>query len=211
MFRSAAVYRDNPYDENAEFYQAAPYAEIWNRGQDNIAKGALIGALAGLGAGFVMTQFQKLWAFAQDELAPDQKTSETPKHRQAGEQEQRNERSDDATVKLANRLSESLFDHSLSRKEKDIAGPAVHYGFSVMNGALYGAFAEVSDVTTAGFGTAFGAALFVGADEIAIPALKLSPFPNKVSPDKHLYGLVSHLVYGASLEGLRRALLRLTR
>jgi hypothetical protein len=211
MFRSAAVYRDNPYDENAEFFQEAPYAELWKHDQDSIAKGALIGAVAGLAAGFVMVQFQKLWAFAQDDLTPDQKTSENPKHRQAAQQEQQREKADDATMKLADRVSEVLFDRTLSPKEKQIAGPAMHYGFAVSAGALYGAFAEVSDVTTVGFGALFGTALFVGTDEIAVPALKLSPPPNQVQPDKHLYGLASHLVYGVSLEGLRRALLRLTK
>jgi putative membrane protein len=211
MFRSAAVYRDNPYDENAEFFQAAPYADIWKNDQDSIAKGALIGALAGLGACFVMTQFEKLWAKAQDEVTARQESEELPKHRQAAQQEGEKQDTPDATHKVADLVSRAVIDRKLTEKEQKIAGPAVHYGFAAIAGALYGAFAEATDVTTIGFGTAYGALLFVGADEITLPSLKLSPPPTQVQPDKHLYGLASHLVYGVSLEGLRRALLRLTR
>jgi uncharacterized membrane protein YagU involved in acid resistance len=82
----------------------------------------------------------------------------------------------------------------------------VHYAFSAVAGALYGGMAEVTDVTTLGFGTAFGAALFVGADEIAVPALGLSNMPNEYALSKHIYGLVSHLVYGAASEAIRQPL-----
>ena len=209
MFRrSAEVYRDQPYEPDVEFYQDAYFTD-WGRGRDSIAKGVLIGAAAGIFAGWAMVQFQKLWAFSQEELEGHQKDSETPKHRQAAQQEQQ-EDSDDATQKLANKISQATLDRELTKQEKSVAGPAIHYGFSAIMGAIYGGLAEVTDVTTAGFGTFFGTLVFLGADEVAVPALKLSPPPHKVSPDKHLYGWISHLVYGASLEGARRGLQRAT-
>jgi len=209
MFRRGAeVYRDQPYDSDVEFYQDAYFTD-WGRDRDTIAKGALIGAAAGLFAGWAMVQFQKLWALGQDELNNRQAESETPKHRQAAQQEQEQQGdSDDATQKLANKISQATIDRDLTKREKEVAGPAIHYGFGALVGAIYGGLAEVTDLTTAGFGTVFGTLLFVGADEVAVPALKLSPPPNKVSADKHLYGWVSHLVYGASLEAARRGLLR---
>jgi putative membrane protein len=211
MFSSAAVYRDNPYDENAEFFQAAPYADVWRNDQDSVAKGALIGALAGLGAGFVMNQFEKLWAKAQDEVTSRQENEDLPKHRQAAQQQGHKQETPDATHKAADIVSQAVIDRKLTEQEQKIAGPVVHYGFAALAGALYGAFAEATDMTTVGFGTAYGALIFLGADEITLPSLKLSPPPNQVQPDKHLYALASHLVYGASLEGLRRALLKVTR
>jgi hypothetical protein len=209
MFRrSAEVYRDQPYEPDVEFYQDAYFTD-WGRNRDDIARGVLLGAAAGLFAGWAMVQFQKLWAYSQEELAGHQKDSETPKHRQAAQQEQQQqEDSDDATQKLANKISQATIDRDLTKQEKAVAGPALHYGFSAIMGAMYGGLAEVTDVTTAGFGTFFGTLLFLGADEVAVPALKLSPPPHKVSPDKHLYGWISHLVYGASLEGARRGLQR---
>ena len=209
MFRRGTeVYRDQPYEQNVEFYQDAYYTD-WGRDRDSIAKGALIGAAAGLFAGWAMVQFQKLWAFSQEELSGRQTESETPKHRQAAQQEQpQQEESDDATQKLANKISQATLDRKLTQREKDVAGPAIHYGFAALAGAIYGGLAEVTDVTTSGFGVLFGTLLFLGADEVVVPALKLSPPPGKVSADKHLYGWVSHLVYGASLEGARRGLQR---
>lgn len=209
MFRRGTeVYRDQPYEQNVEFYQDAYYTD-WGRDRDSIAKGALIGAAAGLFAGWTMVQFQKLWALGQEELNSRQIESETPKHRQAAQQEQQNENdSDDATQKLANKISQATLDRDLTKREKEVAGPAIHYGFAALAGAIYGGLAEVTDLTTSGFGALFGTLLFLGADEVVVPALKLSPPPGKVSADKHLYGWVSHLVYGASLEGARRGLQR---
>jgi uncharacterized membrane protein YagU involved in acid resistance len=209
MFRrSAEVYRDQPYEPDVEFYQDAYFTD-WGRDRDNIAKGALVGAAAGFFAGWAMVRFQKLWAFGQEELNEHQKHSENPKHRQASQQEEPPKAdSDDATQKLANKISQATLDRDLTKREKEIAGPAVHYGFAALAGAIYGGLAEVTDLTQTGFGTLFGTLLFLGADEVVIPALKLAPPPGKVSADKHLYGWISHLVYGASLEGARRGLLR---
>jgi uncharacterized membrane protein YagU involved in acid resistance len=58
----------------------------------------------------------------------------------------------------------------------------------------------------AGFGLAYAAALWLAADEIMVPALKLSKTPDEYPLSKHLEGLGAHLVYGATTEGLRRAL-----
>jgi hypothetical protein len=212
MFRSStAVYRDTPYEHDTEFFQDVPYPQTRVFDPDAIVRGALIGAAAGLTAGFVMTQFQKLWAVAQGEVSRRQMKDEQPKHRRAAQQEGGRHETDDATVKLANRISESVFNRKLSRREKKLVGPALHYGFGVMTGAIYGALAEVSDVLTAGFGTFYGTLIFLGADEIAVPALDLSPPPQEVSLDKHAYGWVSHLVFGAALEGSRRVLSAATR
>jgi uncharacterized membrane protein YagU involved in acid resistance len=212
MFRSStAVYRDTPYEHDTEFFQDVPYAQTRVVDQDAIVRGALIGAAAGLAAGFVMTQFQKLWGAAQKEVSRRQAKDEQPKHRRAGQQESQNHETDDATVKLANKISESVFDHKLTQSEKKIVGPAMHYGFAVLMGAIYGAIAEASDLMTAGFGTFYGTLVFLAADEIAVPALDLSPFPHNVGLDKHVYGWASHVVYGAALEGSRRALSAATR
>ena len=73
-------------------------------------------------------------------------------------------------------------------------------------GALYGLLSEVAPVTRTGFGLAYAAALWLAADEIMVPALKLSKPPDEVPLSKHLEGLGAHLVYGATTEGVRRAL-----
>jgi uncharacterized membrane protein YagU involved in acid resistance len=55
-------------------------------------------------------------------------------------------------------------------------------------------------------GLVFGAALFVLADEVAVPAFGLSGKPTEVPVSSHLYGLGAHLVYGISAEIARRGM-----
>src|SRR5258708_7775926 len=64
-----------------------------------------------------------------------------------GEEEGQGE---DATVKTAAAVSRKLFEHELTVEEKKIAGPAVHYAYGAMAGAVYGGMAELLPVTAAG-------------------------------------------------------------
>jgi len=175
----------------------------------DLAKGAIAGAVAGLVASWAMVEFQSAWAKIAETL--QQRRSESrnlrehgvPEHRAVKPEGDQQEQPDDATIKTAEIISEKVFRHRLSRDEKRFAGPAVHYAFGAAVGALYGAAAETVPAATAGFGTAFGAAVFVGVDEIAVPALGLTPNV-KASLSKHVYGFASHLVYGATTEALRK-------
>jgi putative membrane protein len=181
------AFHDTPIDIR-DYALSHRDGELW--------KGALAGAIAGLASGWVMVQFQNAWSAAERKITQG---DHTPKHReeQGGEQE-------DATIKAARRVSEGVFRHELNEREKKVAGPAVHYAFSAAMGALYGVATEVAPQSAAAFGTVFGSALFVGADEVAVPALGLSDKPQDVPVSKHIYGLVSHWVWGASTEVIRR-------
>jgi hypothetical protein len=193
-------------------------------GTQDVINGAIAGAVAGLAAGWAMVKFQEAWAkVAEGRQESKNLRDNVPEHRtkpdanradgemeQSSDQQSRGDRqiqteeTDDATIRTAEMISEKVFDHKLSREEKKVAGPAVHYCFSIVMGALYGVAAEVTPKATAGFGTAFGAALFVAADEIGVPAMGLSPNVQEVPLSKHAYGLVSHLVFGAATEAARR-------
>ena len=89
---------------------------------------------------------------------------------------------------------------------REQAGTFVHYGFGAFLGAVYGAAVEVRPAVRAGFGTAYGAAVSLIADEMAMPAVGFSPPAPEVAASTHLRGFVSHLVFGASLEAVRRLL-----
>lgn len=169
----------------------------------DVLRGAFAGALAGLAAGFVMVQLQKAWTESRKAF-----NQEVPKHRIVPERRQDGEEPEDATVRFAESVSKSVFQHRLSAEEKKIAGPVVHYAFSAGAGALYGAAAEVRPRSASGFGLPFGAALFVAADEVAVPALGLAKGPTQVPASKHVAGLASHLVFGAATELFRRGILR---
>ena len=85
---------------------------------------------------------------------------------------------------------------------KKKAGAVVHYGFGTLMGALYGTALEFAPRNyrrePIGSGLLWGGALFAVADEIALPTLRLTDRPTETPLSKHIYGLVSHLVYGAT-------------
>jgi putative membrane protein len=110
---------------------------------------------------------------------------------------------DDATVEVVERLSKAL-GVELSPHAKELAGPITHYVFGTIMGALYGALAPRDHRVTAGGGLAFGGAVWLLFDEIAIPALGLSPPPNKTPLPIHLRAAAAHVVFGPGTELGRR-------
>lgn len=152
-------------------------------------KGMLAGLAGGLAASWTMNQFQ----------AGMQKLSDSN-----GNGQQPPQKGGDATEKAASAISETVAHRKLTRDEKKVAGPVVHYVFGSTIGALYGAAAEFSPMTAKGWGVPFGAAVFVGADEIGVPLAGLSKLPNQTPASTHASALAAHLVYGATTDGVRR-------
>lgn len=177
----------------------------WDRnmrnGNHKLLKGVVAGAAGGLVASWVMNQFQTGWGKAAEKYS---KTPQGEQERQRGDAD-----ADDATMKTAQKISEIVFHRQLSRQEKKKLGPVVHYAFGVGTGALYGAIAEIVPRATFGAGLPYGTAVFLGADEVAVPALGLSKWAKEYPASAHLYGLASHLVYGLSLEMVRRGVRRM--
>ncbi len=164
-----------------------------DRHEGEVWKGLVAGTLGGLAASWVMNQFQALKP--ADTLA-----------RLLGEEQQSDEESgDDATVKAASAISRGVFGHTLTKREKKVAGPAVHYGFGATVGAAYGALAEVTPAVRVGMGLPFGAAVWLASDEAAVPALGLSEAPTEYPASVHLSAFASHLVYGLTTDLVRRA------
>jgi len=163
----------------------------------NVLKGIAAGIAGGLLASFVMNQFQALLKKATE------KEEEKKPSAKAKQQE-----GDDATVKAASAISEGVFHHPLSADEKKVAGPAVHYAMGATMGALYGALAELDSRAALGAGIPFGAAVWLGADEVAVPALGLGKPPTQTPASTHASALASHAVYGLTTDLVRRGLRR---
>lgn len=102
-------------------------------------------------------------------------------------------------------MSELVFNQHLTKSEKETAGTVAHYAMGVTSGAIYGAVAEALPAATACEGTAFGAAVWLFADEGVVPALGLSRNPSEFPASIHTYSIASHLVYGLTTELVRRA------
>jgi putative membrane protein len=176
------------------------------RGEGDVWKGLAAGLAGGLVASWAMNRFQDVWSklaeeFVQSEEQPSARDGAGDTQQSQGGEEQ----ADDATVKTASAISEGVFGHELTKGEKKIAGPAVHYAFGASVGGLYGAVAELAPEATAGAGLPFGAAFWLLADETAVPLLGLSKGPTEYPLSTHVYALASHLVYGLTAEAVRRA------
>jgi putative membrane protein len=81
-------------------------------------------------------------------------------------------------MKAAGKVAQ-LANQRLSRQQKKGGGTAVHYAFGTALGALYGIARELSPGTLQSIhpvlaGVGYGSAVFVGADEFAVPAWGLS-------------------------------------
>ena len=177
-----------------------------NRNDTSVLKGLVAGLAGGLIASWTMNQFQAAWTrMAEGSEKPHGAQSMQPTQGSQGDDEDTKEQ-DDATVETAKVISRNVFGHELQESEKKPAGAAVHYAFGTVTGGFYGALAEVSPQVTMAAGLPFGAAFWLIADEITVPALGLSKGPTEYPISTHAYALASHLVYGMTAEFSRRAL-----
>lgn len=178
----------------------------------DILKGLVAGVVGGLVASVVMNQFQAMWQkLAEGETSAHgaQSMQQGLPRRGAGrilQEKGKDNPDDDATERLSNFISEEVFDHDLTEREKDLAGTAFHYAYSVTSGAAYGVAAELLPEVTVGAGLPFGAFIWVTADEGVVPLLGLSKSPTELPFSKLAYGFSSHLVYGLTTEIVRRIL-----
>lgn len=167
---------------------------FWRARRPSVWKGIVAGLAGGLAGAYVMNQFQKGYS----------KASEVLNSKRNGHKQEKASDSPDATMVTAERLMRPILDRSLTREEQQKAGPIVHYAFASVVGSAYGVAAEFAPAVKKAAGVPFGAALFVGADEVALPVLKLSRGPREYPISTHIYGLSSHVVYGLTIELVRR-------
>jgi putative membrane protein len=178
-------------------------------------KGVMAGAVGGLVASWVMNQFQALWSRISHGVERPHGAQSlqhgSPQHGVARELQERGRgrETDDAAIRTAVAVSERLLGLELAEREKkEMAGAIVHYAFGVATGGIYGAIAELKPATTAGAGLPFGAAVWLVADEIIVPALGLAKPPTAYLLSTHAYSIASHLVYGLTTEIVRREVRR---
>ena len=127
------------------------------------------------------------------------------RHEQA-QKEQQAAQQEDSTEIFARKIAKAT-GKTLDKEKKKTAGRVVHYTFGTLMGIVYGVSAELVPEATTGAGTAFGTLLFLGADEVAVPAFQLAPAPTETPAKDHLQHWAAHVVYGGSLE-LVRSLVR---
>jgi uncharacterized membrane protein len=144
------------------------------------------GMASGLAASWAMNRFQD---HAQLLFAPGSGSSGDP-----------------ATVKAADRLSLAVSGRHLKKRDKDVAGSAVHYVVGTLTGGLYGALTQVQPRASRWRGAAMGIATATLIDQLAVPVAGLARPPWKYSFGTHLYGYASHIVFGMATDAVRRIL-----
>ncbi len=177
----------------------------------DLLKGLVTGIVSGLVASWVMNQFQATW----QKIAEGEERGHGAQSMQQGSPERgigkileergTDDPNDDSAQRLSEYVSEEVFDHRLTKSEKDAAGTAFHYAFGMTSGAVYGAAAEFLPAVTSGAGLPYGALIWVAADEGVVPLLGLSKSPAEYPLSTHAYAFTSHLVYGLANEMTRRA------
>lgn len=172
----------------------------------SVLRGMAAGLLAGLAASWTMNEFQKLRPQSTRSGTP---ARPEPEHDQPQERKEKlagGNAEEDATVQTAQAIAQRVLHRDLTQQEKQIAGPAVHYAYGSVVGALYGGLSELLPIVSAGAGLPFGTALWLMGDEVAVPALGLSKLPSEYPPETHADAFAAHLMYGMTTDIMRRVL-----
>ena len=168
-----------------------------DRQEMHLARGIVAGIAGGLVAAWVMNVFM-------ENLGPKLQQA-VQGNAQNEDQPQNEDKPDDATMQTADAVFSTVTSgQHLTHEGRERGGTIVHYAFGALMGAVYGAIAEEMPAITAGFGTAFGAALFTGADLVAVPALNLSQAVSAEELPSLATPFAVHLVYGSATEAVRR-------
>jgi Protein of unknown function (DUF1440) len=178
----------------------------------SVLRGIITGAAAGIAATLIMDQFLNLTMATHKDTEKKMRLAqgESPlkiAHEQA-QQEQQAAAQEGSTEIVARKIAEAA-GTTLEPERKKSAGRAVHYSFGTLMGIVYGVSAEMLPEATTASGTAFGTLLYLSADEVAVPALQLAPTPTNAPGRDRLQHWAAHVVYGGSLELVRRIVRRI--
>jgi putative membrane protein len=167
--------------------------------EPNVWKGIVAGVAGGLAATWAMSEAQALWTRAVDGREPQ---SAAGRH-DARDWQERTEGQNSNEI-AAQTVAEHTVGRPLDRRELAVGAAAVHYAFGSAAGALYGALAEMAHPITNGGGLGYGTFVWAAADEMGMPALGLSGPTTERPLEAHAQSLTAHLVFGLTLEAVRR-------
>jgi uncharacterized membrane protein YagU involved in acid resistance len=108
---------------------------------------------------------------------------------------------------LAAKITRAVAGTDLTKSQRENASNVIHWTFSILSGALYGAIAERVPRARTGGGTIFGFVVWAGLHEIALPLARATPPLAELPVAEQLNEFVTHAIYGATVERVR-ALLR---
>lgn len=96
--------------------------------------------------------------------------------------------------------------HPVDEPTKKILEPIVHFVFGMATGGVYAVLVREFTLVRAGYGALFGICFWLGAHEIGLPLMNLSPTPARMTLWEQGNEFVSHIFFGFALEFARRFL-----
>src|SRR4051812_809978 len=108
---------------------------------------------------------------------------------------------------LADRVAVALRHRGLSTPQRLQVQRVIHYGFGAALGVAYAGAASRSNGASRGRGALAGLAIYAGTHGSLLPALGIQRPPWRLSPAAVAWESTSHVVFGAALEAVRRALI----
>jgi len=168
----------------------APHPSLW--------KGAVAGLAGGLVGTFVKSQAEPLLQQLGERLFPP---THLQKEQPGADVTGHPDRMPPST--LAQEATDAV-GVTLSRDEKLDAQEAIHWTFGTTAGVAYGVAAEFTAAET-GFGVPAAVALFGATHGTTLPALGLQADLDELPKAWWVWECGSHLVYGVTVEVVRRA------
>jgi putative membrane protein len=161
-------------------------------------RAVVAGVWGGLAGTAAMNYAQRLWTRAADGEPP---RSAAGKHDARDWQEREEGRN--ANELAAQAIATTIRGRPLTREELTVAAPLAHFTFGAGVGAIHGVVSRDDHEFSFARGAAFGAAVWLLADEVAMPLIGLSGPTAQRAVERHLQSFVSHLVFGTIAELVR--------
>jgi hypothetical protein len=161
-------------------------------------KGLVAGILGGLIGTWFMSEYQGMWT----RVVNGQESQSAGGRHDARDWQEKSEGTN-ANEQASQAVARRTAGRELTERELEVAAPLMHYTFGATVSGLYGALVERAPGATAGTGTAFGTAVWIGGDEVAMPLIGWS-HPSRQPFEAHLQSFTAHLVFGFTTEIARR-------
>jgi putative membrane protein len=160
------------------------------------------GVVAGVAASWVKVLTESPLQAAAEEILPP-----TPSQKQEVGADPTGRPDHMPPAVIAERVAVALRHRGLSTPQRLRVQRVIHYGFGAGLGVAYTAAANRWNGASRGRGTLAGLAIYAGTHGSVLPALGIQRPPWRLSPAAVAWESTSHVVFGAALEAVRRALI----
>ena len=115
-------------------------------------------------------------------------------------------RKEDPPMVMARKLTEDVLHTPVSDQTRERLGSAIHWGYGMAWGGLYGILHDRVPFFAKAAGLPFALAFTLIGDEFMNTAMGLTPPPQEFPKEAHIRGTVAHYAYTAAADGVYRTL-----